>query len=188
MSKSLSPQQIENLVTQSQGGDEAAFATLFDHFFPKIFRYIQFRTNQDEIEDLVSDIFLKVVENIKNYQQQKNASFSAWLFRIARNQLIDSYRRKKELLGLENEEGELMFDIEDEDPTPDDMTQKSWEQEKIQEVLQKLSPIHREILELRYLSGFSNAEISHITGKNEGNVRVIQLRALREMRKHFPGE
>jgi len=179
----LSKSEIEKLVRRAQFGDEESFATIFDHFFDKIFRYIRFRVDESEAEDLTHDVFLKVVQNFKKYKQ--TTGFSAWIFRIAHNTVIDFYRKKRELLGVDDE---ISFRIPDPCPNPEQQTQKHQEFQKIRETLNLLSPIHREILELKFLEGFSNAEIAKITEKTEGNVRIIQLRALREMRKHFPFE
>ncbi len=184
----ISPEEIENLVKKAQNGDEESFARIFDYFFPKISRHIAFRVDPEDVEDLAGEIFLKVVQNLKKYTPQKNAGFSAWIFKIAHNSIIDFYRKKKELLGLENEEGEENFFTniaDDEEMQPDEIMNRQLEAEKIHEILKELPALHRTILELKFLEGLSNTEIAVITGKTEGNVRVIQLRALREMRKHW---
>jgi len=179
---------IKNIVKKAQQGDEASFAILFDIFFDKIYRYINFRVNPNEVEDLVSEVFLRVVEKFNTYSEKKNASFSAWIFKIAHNLVIDFYRKKKELLGLdddlENNEIFFMQNIEYEDL--EDSVNKNLDTKKMYELLKKLPAKYREILELKYLEGFSNKEISKITNKSEGNIRLIQLRALREMRKIWP--
>ena len=185
--KKNSAAEIETLVRRAQRGNEESFAQLFDIFFEKIFRYVQFRVNRDETEDIVSDIFLKVVENLKKYTTRKKIGISAWIFRIAHNTVIDFYRKKQDLLGLTDADtGETIIDIPNDDLTPNQRVQHNWECKVVHEILQKLPSVHREILKLKFLEDFSNAEVAAITGKSEGNIRVIQLRALREMRKHFP--
>ncbi len=178
---------IEKLVHKSQKGDEKSFTELFDIFYEKIFRYIKFRVEESEIEDLVSKVFLKVVENLKKFSPQKNAGFNAWIFRIAHNTIIDFYRQKREFLPIDpNEDSPYFIELKDEKPTPNKTTNKNIDSQKLHNLLQKLSSAHREILELKYLNDFSNNEIANITNKTEGNIRVIQLRALREMRKLWP--
>jgi RNA polymerase sigma-70 factor (ECF subfamily) len=185
----MKPVNIEKLVSKSQKGDEKSFAELFDIFYEKIFKYIKFRVEEDEVEDLVAKVFLKVVENLKKFAPQKNAGFNAWIFRIAHNTVIDFYRQKRDFLPIDFDESAPYFiEIEDPAPTPNKTTNKNLDSQKIKNLLQSLAPNHREILELKYFNDFSNYEISKITGKTEGNIRVIQLRALREMRKLWPKE
>jgi DNA-directed RNA polymerase specialized sigma24 family protein len=64
----LSVLEIEQLVVRAQRGQENAFSELFDYFYPKILRYISFRVNQEDVEDLVSEVFLRVVDKMKRYQ------------------------------------------------------------------------------------------------------------------------
>ncbi|MDH3324731.1 MAG: RNA polymerase sigma factor [Candidatus Peregrinibacteria bacterium] len=180
-------QEIEKLVQKAKKGDEKSFAKLFDVFYDKIFRYVRFRVDAPDTEDLVSEVFLKTVQNIQKYSKTHNAKFSSWIFRIAHNSVIDFYRKKRDFLGIDNdpETEDFFIQIKDESPTPDEHTQQTIEIKKMHEVLKLIPANHREILVLKFLEGFSNTEISKITGKSEGNIRILQLRALREMRKHF---
>lgn len=181
------PEVIDKWVKKAQEGDEASLGQIYDLFFDKIFRYVSFKVSVDSREDVCGEIFLKMVQNIKKYKPQESASFSAWLFRIAHNQIVDFYRKQKELLGIDDDD--FFMNIPDTKKlTPDKKTETILEYEKIYESLVKLSSLHREILELKFLEEFSNNEIAKITGKTEGNIRIIQLRALRELRKYFPQE
>lgn len=183
----LTKLEIEKLVTRAQRGDEAGFSELFDHLYPKINRYIYFRVNNEDAEDLIADVFLKVVVSLKKYKKTTKGHFSAWVFRIAHNRVIDFYRKKKEYLQLTDPEtGELKFDIPSSDLDPHDSAIQYEEHLKIRGILDTLSGVNREVLELKFLEEFSNSEIAEIIGKSEGNIRVIQLRALRKLRKHFP--
>ncbi len=188
----LSKEEAETLVVESQQGDSAAFARLYDYFFPRVYRYVSFRVEGENIEDVVSDVFLKVVQYLQKYTTQKNASFSAWVFRIAHNQVVDHYRKKKEvLISLEgDEEFQSYFDaIPDERaPGPDEALQQVFESEKMRKNLSKLKPNYREILELKYLEDFSNKEIAQISEKTEGNIRIMQLRALKDLRVYVEND
>ena len=182
----LSHEAIEKLALKAQKGDEKSFEELFEHFFNKIDRYVRFRVTEEVVEDLVSDVFLRLVKNLKRYRPHPKAKFSSWLFRIAHNRVIDHYRRTKELVGLESEEDNYFLEIpEDENMQPDKVTDRALDHQKMFKLMKKLPALQREILELRYLENFTNAEIAHVVGKSEGNVRVIQLRALREIRKQW---
>ncbi len=186
MREILTPSQIEKCVLKAQKGEEKSFAMLFDCFYDKISRYVHFRVAPEDVEDLVSDVFLKVVEKLHTYKPNPKAGFHSWLFRIAHNRVVDFYRQKKELLGNTDEDGNDFFlQIPDENLRPDQQTNLNLDVQKLYGVMKELPDIQREILEFKYLEGFSNAEVAQITGKSEGNIRVIQLRALREIRKKW---
>lgn len=190
MHEKIPASDIEILVAKAQKGDEKSFATIFQEFFPKILRYTRFRVKETEAEDIVSDIFLKVVEKLHLYKPDRKAGFNAWIFRISHNTIVDYYRQKKEILGLGDGEGAENFflQIEDESPLPNESANHHFDTERLYCILKKMPSHQREILELKYLEGFSNREIAHITGKTEGSIRVIQLRALREIRKMWKRE
>ena len=186
---SLTVSEIEALVQKAQKGNEKSFSQIFDYFFPKIFRHVSFRVPAENSEDITSEVFLKVVQNLGKYTKQKKAHFSAWLFRIANNTIIDFYRKKKELLGLDEEEENFFAEIPDEDnPQPNEVANKSFDIHKMYKLLKKLPAVQRTILELKFLEEFNNTEIAHITGKTEGNIRIIQLRALRTLRQLWEDE
>lgn len=183
MSIPLSPQDIEKLVQKAQDGHQRSFEKLFEHFFERIYRYVSFRVHEREVEDLVSDVFLKVVQHLERYSPGEKAGFNAWIFRIAHNTVIDFYRVQKNTSPLESEDGEEMFFIPDPNETPDEKTNQILEAQKLREALKEINPSYREILELKYLEGFSNREIAEITGKTEGNIRIIQLRGLKTLKE-----
>ena len=184
-----SKSEIEKWVEKAQKGDEIAFEKLYDFWFEKIRRYVFFRVENHEVDDLVSDIFVKVVQNLKKYSPQKSAGFGAWIFRIAHNQVVDFYRQKHDLASLDetSDDDEPKIKILDPAPLPSEIVQKNFEKKAIHEAISKLNPAKREILELKFLHDFTNPEIAKITGKSEGNIRITQLRALREMRQFLDG-
>ncbi len=186
----LSPEVVESVVQKAQNGDQASFTQLFDWYFDRIFRYVSFRVDSEVCEDVVGDVFLKVVQNLKKYQPQPKVSFSAWIYKIAHNTVIDHYRKKKEILGIGNEEDSEFEDFWESLPDemnllPDEEVHNHFQYEKLHASLKRLKPIHREVLELKFLEGFSNKEVAQVLNRTEGNIRILQLRALREIRKFF---
>lgn len=176
-------QKIERLVVSAQNGNQESFERLFECFFERIHRYVQFRVPTEDVEDIVSDVFLKVVQNLNRYSVQEGAQFSSWIFRIAHNTVIDFYRKRKEaVLPLQTEEGEDLVLISDTELTPDIQMNQKLDAHLIRSLLETLNPSYKEVLELKYLEEFTNREISEILGKTEGNIRVIQLRALKALK------
>ncbi|NCP67908.1 sigma-70 family RNA polymerase sigma factor [bacterium] len=184
-SEEYSPADIEALVLKAQNGDQDSFATLFDVWFDRVYRYTAYRVDAAECEDIVSEIFLKLVQYLPQYKSRSGIGFGAWLFRMAHNTIIDWYRKKKALLGsdIETDEEDFFSKVVDEQPLPNQQVNSLYDYERVYRFLKKLKPDHREVLELKFLEGFNNKEISAITGKSEGNIRITQLRALKEMRE-----
>src|ERR1700755_29782 len=90
------------LVRRSQVGEQDAFARLYDAYVERIYRYIYFRVADQQVaEDITSQVFLKAWEKLSSYQSG-STPFIAWLYRIAHNAVIDSYRTKKVSIPLEN--------------------------------------------------------------------------------------
>lgn len=188
--ENYSPIDIENLVLKAQSGDEDSFSVLFEIWFDRVYRYTAYRVDGPECEDVVSDIFLKVVKKLSRYKARPGVGFGAWLFRMAHNTIIDWYRKKKELLGsdLGEPEDDFFTRVVDQQPLPNKVTNNLYDYARVYKFLKKLNPEHREILELKFLEDFTNKEISVITGKTEGNIRIMQLRALKEMRQYLQAE
>lgn len=162
-----------------QGKDFQNFSSFYDEFFKKIYNYVFYRAgrHRERAEDMTSEIFLKALENFETFDKRK--SFQAWIFRIAHNHVIDYYRaRKPEPAAIEDVASELKsFDrvldrlIHDQD------------MDRVLSALDGISEDHREIINLKYFNDFSHDEISEITGKTEGNVRVWAHRALLALKK-----
>ena len=96
----LAEPDILAFVRKAQDGDTQAFERLYDHFFPQVYRYAAFRFEKEMAEDLVADVFLKVWQKLSTYEERKGVPFAAWLFRIARHEVIDAYRGKRETVEM----------------------------------------------------------------------------------------
>ncbi|MBI5152134.1 RNA polymerase sigma factor [Candidatus Peregrinibacteria bacterium] len=192
MAKSEDKQkEIEKLALQAQKGDSAAFGKLYDIFAESIYRYVFFRvSNEQDAADLTETVFLKAWENLHQYravrlrrtQAHTNSSptnsFSAWIFRIAHNLVIDHYRLGKQI-------EELTEDYMDErvGHHPIEKAEQALSSDNLKRALTGLKENYRQIIVLKYINDLSNEEIADVLKKNEGSVRILQFRALKALKK-----
>lgn len=172
--------EIERLVEKAQEGDEESFAALYDLFINPLYRYVYFRCNGTDPEDLLTTIFMKVWMNLKRYQFQ-DASFSAWVFRIAHNVVVDFYRANQQNQTVQ-ELDENHYDQRPENASSHVVTQRL-HRELLKKALAKLQENYQQIIVLKYLNGLENREIAEILSRSENSLRILQYRALRALRK-----
>ena len=169
---------VESLVGRAREGDADAFGLLYDRFQPEILRYLinQVR-HRETAEDLAQQVFLRAWQAIPRYQQ-RGTPFKAWLYRMARNQVIDHFRRQRptsDLAGIEVAEP----------AEAEDRVLAAELRGQLREALDRLSADHREVLVLRFLMEKSAAEIGQIMDRKEVTVRGLQMRALQALRKEI---
>jgi RNA polymerase sigma-70 factor (ECF subfamily) len=168
------------LVDQAKAGDPEAFAKLYDAYVERVSRYIYFRVSEDsDMEDLVSQVFLKAWENLNRYKIGRSP-FIAWLYTIARNLVIDHYMTKKNTLSLD-EAIALPSDME----LPDEEAQMHFDLDAMRDSLQVLSKDQQQVLILKYIVGLPNESIAKIMNKQEGTIRGLQMRGLQTLAKHM---
>ncbi len=176
----MEPQDISTLVERCQRGDLEAFDPLYRHFVQPLYGYVLRRTLQRELaEDLVSQSFMKALENIRQYSPRKGP-FAAWIYGIARNAITDHFRSYRPHTEISD-----VWDLSsDEDVQLDAATRL--DAEKIREALKILDPKKREIVLLRLWDGLSYKEIAALTGLTETNAKVRFCRTVAELRKTVP--
>ena len=174
--KNINPEELEALVVKAQVGDTDAFSRIYDEYFSHIYRYVYYRTNKSEVDDLVARVFMKAWDNLGKYKF-KGASFGAWLFKIAHNLVVDQYRTHRSL-------EEIPADLVDERVSvdPKRIADNKLNQVVLKKALWSLKEVYRNVVVLKFINGFSNQEIAEIMKRNEGNVRILQFRALRELK------
>ncbi len=167
----------QELVSQAQK-NPVHFAPLYDHYFPKIYNYVYHKVNNKQLaEDLVSETFYKALANIHRFEWQKR-SFACWLYTIARNQVIDNYRKQNPVLFDGNAE-ELVAPLEE---TPEEIILRDVTREELLELLRTLSQDQQDVLLLRYQEDLKIKEIAQILNKNEGAVKALMFRGLKKLR------
>lgn len=164
-------------------GKREIFAELYEEFLPRIFRYIRYRVNSEEVtEDLTSVVFEKALTNFEKYSTEK-ATFSTWIFSIARNVVIDHYRTQARRPALSLEKAEI--EVSSNEPLPEDTLEKLEEQEKLRACISQLPAEEQEIIALKFGSGMNNRQIARTTGLSESNVGTRLYRAVRKLRDSF---
>ena len=172
-------QEVQRLVSACQNGETKSFGKIYDFYIDSVYRYVYYRVNQEDVEDVVEDVFVRVWENIDKYVPGEHP-FSAWLFRIAHNLVVDHYRKTRKHISLREN---LPKHIIQSDDDPADWASTKLNQTFVREALVELKEVYQQILVLKYLSGFENKEIARIMDMNEGNVRILQYRALKALRQ-----
>jgi len=176
-------QEELDLVQRARQGEQEAFAQLYESHFDKIFRYVVLKIrNQAEAEDMTQQVFIKAYESIGSYQSQ-GVPFTAWLFRIAHNQMVDYVRKqsKKQTVPLDES-----LQIKDDSDVEHEVEVKI-EMEKVVLATAKLTKAQREVISLRFAGGLSITEAAKTMRKSEGAIKALQHSAILALRKTLVG-
>jgi len=172
----------QEIIINCQAGNLDDFAKLYDKYIKKIYDFTYYRIlHKETTEDLVSKTFFKALSNINKYQAGKG-SFPSWLYRIARNTIIDHYRTKKEVTDIDD-----VWDLSSNEDIPRDADNKQ-KLEKVEQYLKKLKPEQREIIIMRVWDGLSYREIADITDKSEASCKMMFFRTINALRQQMPLE
>lgn len=167
-----------DLIARAVQGDADAFGDLYERYLARIYRYVFYRINDvAEAEDLTEMVFLKAWEALGDYRV-RDVPFGAWLYRIAHNIVIDRHRTRKKILPLESQ-----LVLHDTASDPEDRLDRRETLESLAHALSQLSPIHQQVLALRFVSGLSHAETALVLDRSEEAARVLQHRALYALRE-----
>ncbi|HEX74457.1 MAG TPA: sigma-70 family RNA polymerase sigma factor [Dehalococcoidia bacterium] len=171
-------QDEESLVRRAQQRDQGAFAQLYEEYFDKIYRYVVLRIgNETEAEDVTQQVFLNTLQSISSFRW-KGAPFSAWLFRIAHNQVVD-YLRKKTRQATESLDESLIISKSD----PQLVVEKKLDIEQLMLATKRLTKAQQEVIALRFVSELSTTQVAKAMGKSEGAVKALQHSAIVALRK-----
>jgi RNA polymerase sigma-70 factor (ECF subfamily) len=168
------------LIARAITGDKAAFGTLYDRYFAQIFRYLQVRCgNVQDAEDLAENVFIMAWEKLPSFKSRRGQFFfRAWLFRIGHNMMIDRFRKGnredsiEEMHGLPTqpariEEGIVGREVEG----------------RMLEAINSLDERAQQVITARFVSGLTHEETAHMLQTSAGNVRIIQFRALKQLKQ-----
>ncbi len=169
----------QDIVAAAKKGDAISFGKLYDHYVKPIYRFIAVKVSvRQEAEDLTHEVFLTAWQKLPSFTF-RGFPFSSWLYRIARNRVIDHYRTKKQHADI-NEVDEGLLGITDSHEAGVDTALTL---SKIYEAMKGLNADQQDVLILRFVDDLSPAEIAEVLDKSEGAVRIIQHRAVETLKK-----
>jgi RNA polymerase sigma-70 factor, ECF subfamily len=175
----ISAKQAAVLVARAQAGDQEAFATLYEQYRPLVYRFLRPRLDgaDETVEDLTEDVFVKLYEKLDRYVE-RGLPFTAWLYRISHNQLVDYVRT---LPRHTAQPLDLIADV------PEHQTGSEYrsvlDRETLEPAMARLTAEQRQAVELRFLKGMSVAETAAQMGRSEEAVKKLQARALANLRR-----
>jgi RNA polymerase sigma-70 factor (ECF subfamily) len=173
-------EQDRDLLARIAKRDSAALRALYMSHNVRIYRFIlRLARNETLAEDVVSETFLKVWQKASSFGGQ--AKVSTWLLTIARNEAISVLRKKTEAPIDEQSAAEQ----EDESDTQETATAKKDKGAVMRACIEKLSPAHREIIDLVYYQDCSVAEIAGILNIPENTVKTRMFHARKHLSEHF---
>lgn len=170
---------VQALVRRAQQQDGQAFSELYELYSRKVYSYLYYHLNGrvHEAEDLTADVFIKVFEKIGSYQF-RGAPFSAWLFRIAHNHLIDHVRSRPR---------QPVVPLDAIDGLQETSTLRELERrltvEQLRRALVQLTLEQGQVIVLRFVESMSTAETAHAMGKSEDAVKKLQARGLATLKR-----
>ena len=169
----------ENLIKNAAKGESSAFGHLYDHYQPMIYRFVLVKVGRrEDAEDITHQVFVAAWQNLGTYTHRGNP-FSSWLYRIARNQVVDHYRAKKSETSLETMDPDYFVAAVN---TLADLTAKL-ELEKVRAAIAQLKPEYQDVIILRFIEDLPLKEVAKAIEKSEGAVKLIQHRAMKELKK-----
>ncbi len=176
----LSCEQESELVKRAKT-DVTAFQTLYEYYLPKLYRYAYYRTQSShEVEDIVSQVFLKALEQIKK-EALSGTSFGNWLYRVTTNIIIDNWRKNS---GKSYNECNMPEDacIAADDC---DLSEKISNKVTLRNMLSLLPDAQQQVLILRYIEDLSINQVAEIMGRSEGSIKQLAFRGLKNMRERM---
>ncbi|NIS83110.1 MAG: sigma-70 family RNA polymerase sigma factor [Anaerolineales bacterium] len=168
------------LIALAQQGEIEAFGELYTRYLDAIYRYIRLRVHNDRVaEDLTEEVFLRAFKALGDYEE-RGLPFSAFLFRVTRNLLVDHYRRQPEETSLEDVDQIPMIAA-----GLDDILIEEEQRKVLHQAIFSLPPEYQEVIRLRVILGMSTTNAAAWMDRSEGAIRVLLHRALKALRNQM---
>jgi len=174
----MDEETLDRLVAEAKRGDPDAFGRIFDAYVGPLYRFIVSRvSNPSDAEDLTQLVFVKALEALPRYEA-RGIPFGGWLFRLARNAIIDQIRTRRDHLTLVTATAR-----ETEEAGPEAMATLRDDLDRVARALTALTDDQREVIELRFFAGLTVLEAAVAMGRQEGTIRGLQFRAIASLRR-----
>lgn len=168
-----------NIIVLAKAGKQEALADIYEAYYLRVYRFVFYRVSHKETaEDVTEEVFIKAFRAIKNLEQLE--AFEGWLFQIARNLVIDYYRKKKQLVPLDSVENTLEYDT-----NVVEIINLQIEQAVLIKLLKELNDEQQSVIKMKFFEELDNSTIATILNKTEGAIRVIQHRAITRLKEIF---
>jgi RNA polymerase sigma-70 factor (ECF subfamily) len=175
-------QDEENLVRRAQQHDQAALTQIYEENFDRIYRYIVLKIGErTEAEDMTQQVFLSAFKSISSFKW-KGRPFSAWLYRIAHNQIVDYFRKKSKRATVPLDES-----LPNGGNDPQLTAELNLAIESLVSATSKLTKAQREVISLRFAGELPVAQVARIMGRSEGAIKALQHSAIVSLRKELAG-
>lgn len=170
--------EIKQLIIKAKEGDSMAFGQVYTEYLTPVYRYLYFRLGDKEsADDLAQEVFIKVFESLDRITITDKTPLT-YFYTVARNLLIDTYRKKK-IPTIDEDQAENKLIDED---NPEKQTILKDDIRRLKGALQQISEDEADALVLKFIDNYPNKEIGQIMGKNEESVRQLQCRGLKSLR------
>ena len=157
--------------------DTTALAQVYDDYYERIYRYVYgYMGRAVAAEDLAANVFFRLLRAARD-GKSPDRNLGAWLYRVAHNLVVDSFRRKPP------EELELAEWVESKEPDPADSAEQRILLERVRMALRELTESQQQVIVLKFFEGMDSREIAGIVDKSEGAIDALQHRALCTLRK-----
>ena len=174
-------QAAAELVVKAQQGDKLAFASLYEQYSPLVYRFLRRRLDgaDEVVEDLAEDVFVKVYEKLDRYVE-RGLPFTAWLYRIAHNHLVDYLRSLPRMTASSLDE---VAEVPERAAAA--AFRRVLDRQSLEPAVARLTSDQRQTIELRFMEGMSVAETAASMGRSDEAVKKLQARALTNLRRHL---
>jgi RNA polymerase sigma-70 factor (ECF subfamily) len=181
----------EILVTRVAGGSSEALEALYDRYAPTVLGIcLKVVGERPLAEDILQETFWRVWKSAETYRSERG-SFTSWLFRIARNLAIDSYRRRNvrpQALQTEDDSDQLLEEMPDPDMDVASQAQSILRNRQVRKALASLPPVQRQVIEMAYFYGMTRQEIAEATGEALGTIHTRARLGLQKLREELDRE